>query len=75
MENMMSMSINDSELDVVTGGISGSVPGSSIKYAISTKRTGFSDNVSRIKDAVVRKRANGTRKTVMTGQKPRLILL
>ena len=78
MKEMMSMAINDAALDDVNGGIAGSFDNNSVHHAVVKKIQGPSVRTFRNRNTAAKKNRRpiyNVRNTVMSGTRPRLILL
>ena len=75
MRDIMNMAINDNELDIVAGGVAKSVNNYSIQHAIARYVQGPSNNASKKSGTKTRRTFRIVKNTVMSGTRPRLILL
>ena len=75
MRDMMNMVITDNELDNVNGGVAKSVNSYSIQHALARNVHGSSNSVSTKTGTKTRRTFRSVKNTVMSGTRPRLILL
>ena len=75
MRDMINMAINDKELDNVNGGVAKSVNGYSVQHALARNVHGTPNIATKKSVTKPRRTFRSVKNTVMSGTRPRLILL
>ena len=75
MRDMMNMAITDNELDNVNGGVAKSVNNYTVQHALARNVQGTPNIATKKSVSKTRRTFRSVKNTVMSGTRPRLILL